>query len=276
MFEHEFESIPSAAQSLRSARSHIHHHSINQLEIEQLNKINFPQTSVSNDPPTEDIFSQFQNFYDEFQQEMDEKTINIDIKLRQATKIHNLDLDKQFQIERTSRNYLSKNLRSLDDRNMRMQSMVTLICLSHTLLLLLLLLLSLSHILSPFSLQLSLEKYMHGFRTDQINTELEETDQWLRSQIKKFKSEFAQFGVNFGFVVILLPLLSPLLISYSNTVNVKLMNQYISSLMTIMRMMRMRMRMMKKKSESMRMGRSLMDKILFLWGEVAQTRDISM
>jgi hypothetical protein len=146
MFEHEFESIPSAAQSLRSARSHIHHHSINQLEIEQLNKINFPQTSVSNDPPTEDIFSQFQNFYDEFQQEMDEKTINIDIKLRQATKIHNLDLDKQFQIERTSRNYLSKNLRSLDDRNMRMQSMVTLICLSHTLLLLSLSLsLSLSH-----------------------------------------------------------------------------------------------------------------------------------
>jgi ArsR family metal-binding transcriptional regulator len=117
---------------------------------------------------------------------------------------------------------------------------------------------------------------MHGFRTDQINTELEETDQWLRSQIKKFKSEFAQFGVNFGFVVILLPLLSPLLISYSNTVNVKLMNQYISSLMTIMMMKRMRMRMMKKKSESMRMGRSLMDKILFLWGEVAQTRDISM
>lgn len=39
---------------------------------------------------------------------------------------------------------------------------------------------------------------MHGFQTEQINYELEETDQWLRGQIKKFKSEFAQFGVNFG------------------------------------------------------------------------------
>jgi hypothetical protein len=153
MLEHEFDSIPSAATSLRSARDHIFEHSNNQREIEELNQKTIALSLSSQEveknrshSPQNSIFSSFQNFYDEFHQEMDEKTINIDMKLRQATKIHNLDLDQQFQIERTSKNYLSKTLRSLDDRNMRMQSMVAFLSLSFSL--------SFSLSLSLFSLSL--------------------------------------------------------------------------------------------------------------------------
>jgi hypothetical protein len=110
---------------------------------------------------------------------------------------------------------------------------------------------------------------MHGFRADQINTELEETDQWLRSQIKKFKSEFTQFGVDFGFDF--LPFAFFPALSDVQTVTVKF-SQHPLSLMKIMKV-KMRKRMMRTMK---RMPRFLKDKISFHSEAVAQTRDILM
>lgn len=41
---------------------------------------------------------------------------------------------------------------------------------------------------------------MNGFQSEEIYNQLDETDQWLRSQVKKFKTEFTMYGVNFGYV----------------------------------------------------------------------------
>jgi hypothetical protein len=114
---------------------------------------------------------------------------------------------------------------------------------------------------------------MHGFRTDQINTELEETDQWLRSQIKKFKSEFTQFGVDFGFDF--LPLVIFPALSDVEIVTVKF-SQHPLSLMKIM-MVKVKVRKRKRMTRTMkRMLRFLKDKISFHSEAVAQTRDTSM
>jgi predicted Zn-dependent protease len=128
MVPHTFEAIPEAAGSVREAKGHLNLHHLTQVEIDQQNHI--AQVRHAEKVEQQQLFeSEFQalTFFNEFQQEMDEKSIKIDIALRQATKMQNLDLDKEFGIERKSKNLFTKSLRSLDDRNLRMQSMVSIL-----------------------------------------------------------------------------------------------------------------------------------------------------
>ena len=40
---------------------------------------------------------------------------------------------------------------------------------------------------------------MNGFQSEEIYNQLDDADQWLRNQVKKFKAEFTMYGVNFGY-----------------------------------------------------------------------------
>ena len=65
-----------------------------------------------------------ENPFEVFHREMDDATIRIDMTLREATKMQNLDLDKHYGIERKTKSNFSSSMRALDDRNLRMQAMV--------------------------------------------------------------------------------------------------------------------------------------------------------
>ena len=126
MFPHTFSNIPEAVSAVREAKDHLTQHHLSQLEIDQQNEL--AQLQLQEKIQKQEIFeNEFQalTYFHDFQQEMDESSIKIDITLRQATKMQNLDLDKEFGIERKSKNIFTKSLRSLDDRNLRMQSMVS-------------------------------------------------------------------------------------------------------------------------------------------------------
>lgn len=126
MFPHSFSNIPEAVSAVREAQEHLTQHHLSQLQVDQQNEL--AQLHLQKKLHKQEIFeNEFQalTYFHDFQQEMDDRAIKIDITLRQATKMQNLDLDQEFGIERKSKNIFTKSLRSLDDRNLRMQSMVS-------------------------------------------------------------------------------------------------------------------------------------------------------
>lgn len=127
----EFESILAAAQAMRDAKQQINPNKSsdsNKNNSRNNSKDNSRRSSQQEVPNTDSRPSTSnESPFELFQREMDDATIRIDMTLREATKVQNLDLDKQYGIERKTKSIFSRSMRALDDRNLRMQAMVNII-----------------------------------------------------------------------------------------------------------------------------------------------------
>lgn len=104
-----------------------------------------------------------------FQKDIDDSTMKIEAQIRQLDNIQTLDLTTEFGLSTQAVNSgLSRNMRLLEERKMRAQSM------------------------------LILEHYMESFRARKVTGELEAAESWFNIQGRILKAELKSIGVDIG------------------------------------------------------------------------------
>ena len=140
-----FDALHSAVESLRNAKDHLDsenmdHYFINEIPASRAatastrtgtassskrtpsSKSGRRAQTASQSEGAKELNRQLQN--QKFQKEIDDAQFRIDSKLRAIAALDNEDMDEQFGVERNKSTGLALNIRTLEDRTMRAQSMV--------------------------------------------------------------------------------------------------------------------------------------------------------
>lgn len=140
-----FDALHSAVESLRNAKDHLDSENLEHYFIKETpasrvatasartgtassskhtpsSKSGRRAQTASQSEGAKELNRQLQN--QKFQKEIDDAQFRIDTKLRAMAALDNEDMDEQFGVERNKSTGLALNIRTLEDRTMRAQSMV--------------------------------------------------------------------------------------------------------------------------------------------------------